>query len=220
MPCGASILRRPGRSRCRPRSCDCGRSSDESIATSSIGYVLDGDPEAIDAVRFERFARRASNCARAATPSAPSTSAGAPSRCGAAPPTAPFRHGSRPSSRRRARGGPEHRRGGARGGAPRLRGASQRDRERRSPGSRAAAARAPVEPARDRALPQRTQADALAALRRPASGSRTNSGSSPARSSPPSRPRSCTMIPPSCRRPAVRRRARTARTRACTVRDR
>ena len=31
-----------------------------SIATSSIGYVLDGDPEAIDAVRFERFARRAS----------------------------------------------------------------------------------------------------------------------------------------------------------------
>lgn len=31
-----------------------------SIATSSIGYVLDGDPDAIDAVRFERFARRAS----------------------------------------------------------------------------------------------------------------------------------------------------------------
>ena len=31
-----------------------------SIATSSIGYVLDGDPEAIDAVRFERFVRRAS----------------------------------------------------------------------------------------------------------------------------------------------------------------
>ena len=31
-----------------------------SIVTSSIGYVLDGDPEAIDAVRFERFARRAS----------------------------------------------------------------------------------------------------------------------------------------------------------------
>lgn len=31
-----------------------------SIATSSVGYVLDGDPEAIDAVRFERFARRAS----------------------------------------------------------------------------------------------------------------------------------------------------------------
>lgn len=31
-----------------------------SIATSSIGYVLDGDPEAIDAVRFERSARRAS----------------------------------------------------------------------------------------------------------------------------------------------------------------
>lgn len=31
-----------------------------SIVTSSIGYVLDGDPEAIDAVRFERSARRAS----------------------------------------------------------------------------------------------------------------------------------------------------------------
>ena len=30
-----------------------------SIATSSIGYVLDVDPEAIDAVRFERFARGA-----------------------------------------------------------------------------------------------------------------------------------------------------------------
>ena len=126
------------------------------------------------------------NSAPAATPSAPSTSAGAPSRCGAAPPTArspPWGPAVIEAARLEE----------VRSTAEEELAAAHLDCGEHHSVIASAEALVREQPLRERrwsllatALYRSgRQADALAALRPPACGSRTSSGSSPARSSPP-----------------------------------